>query len=122
MEEKKKKINTKKAKTAGNSKLKSKKIKNENKDIKAKSKDTKMKFKYKHPKLSIAIKIIIVLILILCVISAGILVGLIYGLWGDDFKIDLSELLLQENSVILDTDGNVLAELTGDENRKIIKS
>ena len=120
MEEKKKKINTKKAKTAGNSKLKSKKIKNENKDIKAKSKDTKMKFKYKHPKLSIAIKIIIVLILILCVIGAGITVGLIYGLWGDNFKIDLSELLLQENSVILDTDGNVLAELTGDENRKII--
>ena len=120
MEEKKKKINTKKAKTAGDSKLKSKKIKNENKDIKAKSKDTKMKFKYKHPKLSIAIKIIIVLVLILCVIGAGITVGLIYGLWGDDFKIDLSELLLQENSVILDTDGNVLAELTGDENRKII--
>ena len=120
MEEKKKKINTKKAKTAGNSKLKSKKIKNENKDIKPKSKDTKLKFKHKHPKLSIALKIMIIVFLILCVVGAGVVIGLIYGVWGDDFKIDISELVLQENSVILDTDGNIIAELTGDENRKII--
>ena len=120
MEEKKKKINTKKAKTAGNNKLKSKKIKNENKEIKAKSKDTKLKFKHKHPKLSIALKIMIIVFLVLCVVGAGVVIGLLYGAWGDDFKIDISDLVLQENSVILDTDGNIIAELTGDENRKII--
>ena len=120
MEEKKKKINTKKAKTAGNNKLKSKKIKNENKDIKAKSKDTKLKFKHKHPKLAIALKIMLIIFLVLCVIGAGVVIGLIYGLWGDDLKIDISDLILQENSVIVDTDGNIIAELTGDENRKII--
>ena len=32
----------------------------------------------------------------------------------------LKELVLDDNSVIVDTDGNVLAELSGDENRKII--
>lgn len=120
MENKKKKINTKKAKTAGNNKLKSKKIKNENKDIKAKSKDTKLKFKHKHPKLALALKIMLILFLILCVIGAGVVIGLIYGLWGDDLKINISDLILQENSVIVDTDGNIIAELTGDENRKII--
>ena len=137
-EKKKKKINTKKAKTAGEQKLKGKKtnkknqvkkenkqpkpkkVKNENKEIKAKSKDTKMKFKYKHPKLSIAIKIIIVLVLLACVVGAGVAIGLIYGLWGEDFTIDMSELIMKENSVIIDAQGNVLAELNGDESRKII--
>lgn len=118
MEEKKKKKNNKNKSTKKTTKTK--KTKNENKNIKAKSKDTKMKFKYKHPKLSIALKIMLVLFLILCVIGAGVVVGLIYGLWGEDLKIDMSELVLSENSVILDTEGNVLAELNGDENRKII--
>ena len=45
---------------------------------------------------------------------------MIYGLWGDDFTIDMSELILSENSVIVDTEGNVIAELNGDENRKIV--
>ena len=96
------------------------KIKNENKDIKAKSKDTKLKFKHKHPKLAIALKIMLIVFLILCVVGAGVVIGLIYGLWGDDLKINMSDLILQENSVIVDTDGNIIAELTGDENRKII--
>ena len=117
MEEKKKKINNKKTKAT---KSKTKKVKNANKDVQAKSKDTKMKFKYKHPKLALAIKIFIIVFLIACVIGAGVVVGLIYGLWGDDLKIDLTDLILQENSVILDTDGNIIAELNGDENRKII--
>ena len=117
MEEKKKKINNKKVKTT---KPKTKKAKNVNKDSQAKSKDTKMKFKYKHPKLALALKIFIIVFLIACVIGAGVVVGLIYGLWGDDLKIDLTDLILSENSVILDTDGNIIAELNGDENRKII--
>ena len=62
----------------------------------------------------------LILFLILCVVGAGVVIGLIYGLWGDDFKIDISELIMSENSIIVDTDGNTIAELNGDENRKII--
>ena len=47
---------------------------------------------------------------------------MIYGGWGDDFEITKEELVIgSSNSVILDKDGNKLAELSGDENRKIIK-
>ena len=96
------------------------KTKKENKSAKAKRKDTKMKLKYKHPKLALALKIILIALVILVVVGAGVTIGLLYGLWGDDLKINLSELVLKQNSVIYDTDGNVIAELTGDENRKII--
>ena len=96
------------------------KTKKGNKSVKAKRKDTKMKLKYKHPKLALALKIILIALVILVVVGAGVTIGLLYGLWGDDLKINLSELVLKQNSVIYDTDENVIAELTGDENRKII--
>ena len=120
MEEKKKKVNNKKNKVTKPKTNKTKKTKNVNKEAQAKNKDTKMKFKYKHPKLSLALKIFLIVFLIACVIGAGVVVGLIYGLWGDDLKIDLTDLILSENSVILDSEGNIIAELNGDENRKII--
>jgi len=104
----------------GKKKTKKKEVKKKNQKSQTNKKDTKMKFKYKHPKISLTIKIVLVLFLILCVIGAGVVIGLVYGLWGDDLKIDLTDLVLAENSIIVDTDGNVLAELTGDENRKII--
>ena len=96
------------------------KTKKGNKEAKARKKDTKMKLKYKHPKLALALKIILIALVILVVVGAGVTIGLLYGLWGNDLKINLSELVLKQNSVIYDTDGNVIAELTGDENRKII--
>ena len=99
-------------------KPKAKKVKNKKANVQ--TKDTKMKFKYKHPKAAIAIRIALIIFLILCVIGAGVLVGLIFGLWGDDFKIDISDLVLSENSTIYDAEGGVLAELNGDENRKIV--
>lgn len=97
-----------------------KRIKRGNKDASAKRKDTKMKFKYKHPKLALALKIMLIILVILSVVGAGIAIGLIFGLGKDDFSIDMSELIMKENSIIVDTDGNVLAELNGDESRKII--
>lgn len=96
------------------------KTKKGNKSAKAKRKDTKMKLKYKHPKLALALKIILIALVIIVVVGSGVTIGLLYGLWGDDLKINLSELVLKQNSVIYDTDENVIAELTGDENRKII--
>lgn len=105
MEKKKRKVNSKNSKSNKSNKV---------------NKNNKMKFRYKHPKLSIALKILLVMIVILLVIGAGVIIGLMCGVWGDDFKIDISELVLSENSTIVDTDGNVLAVLTGDENRKIV--
>lgn len=97
-----------------------KRMKKGNKEAKAKRKDTKMKFKYKHPKLALALKIILIVLVILIVVGAGIGIGLVFGLGKDDFSIDMSDLIMKENSIIVDTDGNVLAELNGDESRKII--
>lgn len=116
-EKKKRNKQPKNEKERNTEKHKSKKESKENKKIK---KDAKMKFKYKHPKLAIILKILLVLIILMIVIGAGVAIGLIYGFWGDDFKIDLSKLTMIENTVIVDSNENVLAELNGNESRKII--
>ena len=41
--------------------------------------------KGKHPKLMMAFKIGIILFLLLCVIGAGIVAGMFFGLFGDEF-------------------------------------
>ena len=102
----------------------SKKEKNGNKKVSKNDKKKsgkKMKFSEKHPKISLAIKILILLVVLVVVIGAGVVVGMLYGMWGQDFEISEEELVITGNSVILDRDGNVLAELSGDENRRIIK-
>ena len=83
-------------------------------------KDVKMKFKYKHPKIALTLKICLIVFVILFVVGAGVIGGLIFGLWGDDLNIDVTELVLAENSIIVDSEGNTIAELSGDENRKIV--
>ena len=85
-------------------------------------KTSKKKFSAKHPKLAIALKIILLVIVMVAVVGTGVVVGMLYGGWGDDFEITKEELVIgSSNSVVLDKDGNKLAELSGDENRKIIK-
>mgnify|MGYP003300943195 CR=1 FL=1 len=84
-------------------------------------KDKKIKFKDKHPRISLAIKIIIMLILLVAVVGTGIVIGVIYGVFGDDFEITVEQLAKPtSNSFIYDADGNIIAELNGDENRKNI--
>lgn len=97
-----------------------KRKKNVNQNAKAKKKDTKMKLKYKHPKLALALKILLIILVIVLVVGSGVGIGLIFGLGKDDFSIDMSDLIMKENSTIYDTEENVLAELNGDESRKII--
>ena len=106
-----------------NNKKESKKTKNNsNKKSNATNKKEKIKFSKKHPKLSIIMKICLLLFIAFVVIVAGIICGMIYGGWGDDFEITKEELVIgSSNSIILDKDGNKLAELSGDDNRKIIK-
>ena len=35
------------------------------------------------------------------------IIGLFSGMFGEEFSIDITELVLEDNSVIIDTDGNV---------------
>ncbi len=86
-----------------------------------KSKNKEGKFSSRHPKLMMAIRIFILLFLLLCVIGAGVVAGVFFGLFGDDFEITKEELTIgAANSVIVDQNGAVIAELSGDEKRKII--
>jgi penicillin-binding protein 1A len=107
---------TQKNKEKTNSKSKSTQIgKENNKQLK---KVKKVKFKDKHPKLSIALKIILVLIIVLIVIASGIVIGVIYGAFGDEFEISQEDLIYpMMNSFVVDQDGNVLAELSGDDGK-----
>ena len=86
-----------------------------------KSKNKEGKFSARHPKLMMALRIFILLFLLLCVIGAGIVAGVFFGLFGDDFEITKEELTIgTANSVIVDQNGGVIANLSGDEKRKII--
>lgn len=84
-------------------------------------KSKKGQAKKKHPKLMMAIKLFLVLFLLLCVIGAGIVAGMFFGLFGDEFEITKEELKIgASNSVIVDSNGAVIANLSGDEKRKVI--
>ena len=81
----------------------------------------KRKKSKKHPKLKMALKIMLVIFLLICVVGAGIVAGMFFGLFGDDFEITKEELKIgAANSVIVDQNGGVIANLSGDEKRKVI--
>lgn len=84
-------------------------------------KGKKKKFSDRHPKFMMALKIILVLFLLLCVIGAGIVAGMFFGLFGDEFEITKEELKIgAANSIVVDSNGAVVANLSGDEKRKIV--
>ena len=90
----------------------------EGKEKKNKRKD---KFSNRHPKIVMVIKLIIVLFLLLCVIGAGIIAGVFFGLFGDEFEITKDELKIgASNSIVVDANGTVVANLSGDEKRKVV--
>ena len=87
-------------------------------EVKKKKKNGK---KGMNPKIKIALKVAVVIFLLLCVIGAGIVAGIFFGLFGDDFEISKEELeIAASNSVIVDANGEVIANLSGDEKRKIV--
>ncbi len=89
------------------------KMKNKGKNRKTKSNKKKM-----NPKKKRAILIGIALVIL---IALGVAFGILYGIVRDA-RLDVADLALKyENSVIYDIDGNLIAELSGDENRKPIK-
>lgn len=85
---------------------------------KGKNRKTRSNRKKMDPKKKRAILIGVSLVLL---IGLGILFGMLYGI-AREARLDVADLALKyENSVIYDMDGNVIGELSGDENRKPIK-
>ena len=83
--------------------------------------ENKNRKRKQHPKLKMAFKIAVVLFLLLCVIGAGIVAGMFFGLFGNEFEITKDELKIgAANTVVVDKNGAVIANLSGDEKRKII--
>ncbi len=104
-------------------KAEKKKVKKERKEEKRKIKKEKQK---KHRVIKFIIKFILIIIILL--LLAGIaamwgFAGLLLGWFGNNDDIQISKEDLQitvSNSVIVDQNGTVLADLSGDEKRKII--
>lgn len=87
----------------------------------SKPKQKKDKKHKKHPKLRMFLKIILILFILGTVTVAGILGAIVYRCVFGDWAISEEDLTIKfENTTMLDKDGNVVAVLTGDENREII--
>lgn len=90
-------------------------------NAKRKNPNRKNKKQSKHPKLKKALKIFIIMFLLLCVVGVGIIAGMFFGLFGDEFEITKEELKIgASNTVVVDKNGAVIANLSGDEKRKVI--
>lgn len=86
-----------------------------------KLKKEKKKKNRKHPKLILTLKILLILFLLMCIALAGVIAAIFFGVFGDDFEIKKEDLVISaSNSKIVDVNGNVIADLSGDEKRKII--
>ena len=67
------------------------------------------------------IKICFITVILVVLIAAGIMIGKIYGVFKSA-KISIEDMKIKyENSVVKDIDGTIIAELSGDENRKPIE-
>ena len=79
------------------------------------------KKKTMNPKFKMFLKILLVIFLLLCVVGAGIVAAMFFGLFGDQFEITKEELIVgNSNTIVLDRDGNEIANLSSDEKRKKI--
>lgn len=86
-----------------------------------KGKILKNKKRKQHPKLKLFLKILLIIFLLFCVAGAGIVSAMMFGLFGNDFEITKEELIVgNSNTIVLDKDGNEIANLSTDENRKTI--
>lgn len=98
-------------------KIKTAKVSNKKGSKKEENKKEK-KARKKHPKLKKFIIICFVLFILLCLTAVGVFAGIFFS---DKWKIDKEQLAISlHNTTVYDKDGKQIAELTGDENRKII--
>lgn len=99
------------------------KNKPQNKKSNKPKKNKKNGFWSKHPKLKKVLLITLIIFILLCITLAGVVAGAFFGLFGDDFKISKEDLTVDSiNATVYDKDGNVIAELSKDEKRKVITS
>ena len=105
-------------------KNKEKKANKKNNKENAKLKDNKVKSpkeKKKKSKIGKILKVFFILFILGALIGGGIFAGIIFGAFGDELKITREQLLIKtSNSLVVDKDGNIIANLSGDENRKVI--
>ena len=98
------------------------KIKTQNKNKTPKGTNKKKGTKRKmNPKLKMFLKILLVIFLLLCVVGAGIVAAMFFGLFGDEFEISKEELIVgTSNTIVVDKDGKEIANLSSDEKRKTV--
>ncbi len=85
-----------------------------------KTKQNKNNKKNNSKKKSIVKKVIIIFVILL-IIGAGILAGVLFGLFGNKYAITKDDLIIKYvNSVIVNDDGDLIATLSAQENRKIL--
>ena len=105
----------------GNKKEDTKRYKASDVNKKTKKSTTKNKEKKEKKVVKKVIKILIIIFLLALVIGSGIMVGVFYGMFGDDLKIEKSKLVIPyENSTVYDSQGNLVATLSGGTKRKCI--
>ena len=74
-----------------------------------------------NPKFKMFLKILLVIFLLICVIGAGVVAAMFFGLFGDNFEITKDELIVgNSNTIVVDKDGKEIANLSSDENRRTI--
>ena len=82
------------------------------------TKTKKKGFWKRHRKLALFIKIVIVLIILMCIAAAGAVIAIIKS---DNWKITKEDLTLNSiDTIIYDSDGNEIANVSGDEKRRIV--
>ena len=74
-----------------------------------------------NPKFKMFLKILLIIFLLICVVGAGIVAAMFFGLFGDEFEITKEELIVgNSNTIVVDKDGKEIANLSSDEKRKTI--
>lgn len=90
-------------------------------NIKSNKKVKRSKKKKMNPKLKVILKILIIMFLLLCVVGAGIVAAMFFGLFGDEFEITKEQLIVGDsNTIVVDKNGTEIANLSTDEKRKTI--
>ena len=88
------------------------------KKVKKGKKDKKEKKQKKHPKLRLFFKIFFILCILLFLIGVGVFAAIFFG---DTWEMTEEDLIIKmQNSSTYDINGDLLHELRGEENRKII--
>lgn len=85
---------------------------------KSRNAKTNKKGRKKHSRLKKVLLVLFLLFFLVILVAIGIFCGIFFS---DKFALSKEDLLLSKaNTIVYDRDGNVIAELSGDENREII--